>query len=213
MRSATLKITDAPARAKFDALAKTADVFFANRRYDYLERHGLTAEEMAAANPNLVHTNVIYGNTIGLPWGDRVGFDVSTGFALGLDCLEGTDEKPEFPPIFVVNDYVASWLATVGTLQALKRRATEGGSYKVTVSISRTTLWLISMGVFDKAYTQATAGSSDEHLYVEPELFTAETPMGTYTGVSEMVEMSKTPGSYRFPREPRGAAKPEWLEG
>ena len=132
---------------------------------------------------------------------------------MGLDCLEGSDEKPEFPPIFVVNDYVASWLASIGALQALKRRAVEGGSYKVTVSLCRTTLWLMSMGVFDKAYARATAGSSDEHRYVEPDQFTVETPMGTFTGVTEMVEMSKTPGSYRFPREPRGAAKPEWLKG
>ena len=212
MRSTTLRLKDAQARAKFDELAKGADIFFANRRFDYLGRYGLTAEEMCAANPGLIHTNAYYCNPPGHPWDDRVGFDVSSGFAMGLDCLEGSDEKPEFPPIFVVNDYVASWLASIGALQALKRRAVEGGSYKVTVSLCRTTLWLMSMGVFDKAYAQATAGSSDEHLYVEPDQFTVETPMGTFTGVSEMVEMSKTPGSYRFPREPRGAAKPEWLK-
>lgn len=211
MRSATLRLHDAPARAKFMELAAGADIFFANRRFDYLARHGLTAEEMCAANPGLIHTNVLYCNPPGHPWSDRVGFDVSSGFAMGLDCLEGSDEKPEFPPIFVVNDYVASWLATVGTLQALKRRAVEGGSYKVTISLCRTTLWLISLGIFDKAFARKVAGSSEEHRYVEPDQFTAETPMGTYTGVAEMVEMSKTPGDYRFPREPRGAARPEWL--
>lgn len=212
MRSTTLNMKEAAARARFDRLAAGADIFFANRRFDYLGRHGLTAEEMCAANPGLIHTNAYYCNPPGHPWDNRVGFDVSSGFALGLDCLEGSDDKPEFPPIFVVNDYVVSWLAAIGALQALKRRATEGGSYKVTVSLCRTTLWLISMGVFDKAYARATAGSSDQHLYVEPDQFTAETPMGTYTGVTEMIEMSKTPGSYRFPREPRGAAKPEWLK-
>lgn len=212
MRSATLKLKDPSARAKFHELASGADIFFANRRFDYLARQGLTAEEMCAANPGLIHVNVLYCNPPGHPWSDRVGFDVSSGFAMGLDCLEGSDEKPEFPPIFVVNDYVASWLAAIGALQALKRRAVEGGSYKVTVSICRVTLWLISMGIFDKAYARETAGSGQEHLYVEPEQFTAETPMGVYTGVSEMVEMSRTPGGYRFPREPRGAARPAWLE-
>lgn len=212
MRSTTLKLKDAQGLAKFKELAKGADVFFANRRFDYLSRYGLGADEMCAANPGLIHTNVLYCNAPGQPWSDRVGFDVSSGMAMGLDCLEGTDEKPEFPCIFVVNDYVASWLASIGILQALKRRATEGGSYKVTVSLCRTTIWLMSMGIFDKAYAKATAGSSDPHLYVEPEQFTAETPMGTFTGVTEMVQMSKTPGNYRFPREPRGAAKPEWLK-
>lgn len=212
MRSTTLRLRDAPARQTFNALAGSADIFFSNRRFDYLARYGLTAEEMCGAHPGLIHTNVLYCNPPGHPWSDRVGFDVSSGFAMGLDCLEGTDEKPEFPSIFVVNDYVASWLAAIGALQALKRRAVEGGSYKVTVSICRTTLWLISMGIFEKAFAQQVAGSSDAHLYVEPEQFTAETPMGTYTGVAEMVEMQKTPGNYRFPREPRGAARPEWLK-
>jgi crotonobetainyl-CoA:carnitine CoA-transferase CaiB-like acyl-CoA transferase len=212
MRSTTLRLKDTPARGTFMALAKGADIFFSNRRFDYLARHGLTAEELCEASPGLIHTNVLYCNPPGHPWADRVGFDVSSGFAMGLDCLEGSDDKPEFPPIFVVNDYVASWLAAIGALQALKRRAVEGGSYKVTVSICRTTLWLISMGIFDKAFARRVAGSTDEHFYVEPEQFTVETPMGTYTGVSEMVEMSRTPGHYRFPREPRGAAKPQWLK-
>jgi crotonobetainyl-CoA:carnitine CoA-transferase CaiB-like acyl-CoA transferase len=211
MRSTTLSLKAPASRAKFLELMSGADVFFSNRRFDYLARYGLTAEEMCAANPGLIHTNVLFCNAPGHPWSDRVGFDVSLGFALGLDTLEGTDEKPEFPSIYVVNDFVGSWLATIGTLQALKRRAVEGGSYKVTVSLSRALLWLFSMGIFDKAFAHRVAGSSEEHRYVDPEQFTVETPMGTYTGVTEMVAMSKTPGSYRFPREPRGAAKPAWL--
>src|SRR6202163_2531419 len=38
-------------RAKFDHLLKDADVFFANRRPGYLERYGLTAEELSQKNP------------------------------------------------------------------------------------------------------------------------------------------------------------------
>lgn len=211
MRSTTLRIKDEDARAKFMELLGGADVFFVNRRHDYLSRHHLTADELCKAYPGLIHANVLYCNDLGQPWSDRVGFDVSSGMAMGLSCLEGTDEKPEHPPIRVVNDYVAGWLATIGVLQALKRRATEGGSYKVVVSLSRVTLWLISLGIFDKTYTQTVAGSSDEHTYVAPDQFTAETPVGTYTGVTEQVEMSKTPGGYRFVREPMGAAKPAWL--
>ena len=106
---------------------------------------------------------------------------------------------------------VTGWLATVGILQALKRRATEGGSYRVTVSLSRTTLWLISLGIFDKDYARWTAGSSDEHTNVEPDLFTADTPMGRYTGLTEQVVMSATPGHYEHVLEPRGSSQPEWL--
>ena len=93
----------------------------------------------------------------------------------------------------------------------LRRRAVEGGSYRVTVSLTRTVLWLLSLGIFDKAYAQATAGSSDEHADVAPDLFTAETPLGTYQGMTDQVVLSRTPGAFRTVLVPRGSSKPEWL--
>ncbi len=210
MRSTWLRIKDLEARRKFTDLMAGADIFFSNRRAGYLERHDLTSDALCKANPGLIHAQIVYANQHG-PWSDRVGFDVSTGVAMGLFCLEGSDDRPAPPPIRVVNDYVAGWLATVGVLQALKRRAVEGGSYRVVVSLSRVTLWLMSMGIFDKSYAQSIAGSADEHTYVAPDQFTAVTPLGVYKGVSEQVEMSETPGRYRFVLEPRGAAQPQWL--
>ena len=130
---------------------------------------------------------------------DRSGVDVSV-----LVCAR-IEHNPRN------NDYVAGWLATVGVLQALKRRAVEGGSYKVVVSLSKVTLWLMSMGIFDKAYAAKMAGSADEHTYVAPDQFSAVTPLGLYTGVTEQVVMTETPGRYRFVLEPRGAAQPQWL--
>jgi crotonobetainyl-CoA:carnitine CoA-transferase CaiB-like acyl-CoA transferase len=209
-RSTTLRIKDADAHRTFMDLMAGADVFYSNRRAGFLERHGLTGEELCPQVPGLIHTSVLYANSSGA-WGDRVGFDVSSGVALGLHCLEGTNDKPTDPPIHVVNDYVTGWLATVGVLQALKRRAVEGGSYKVVVSLSRVTLWLLSLGLFEKEYAQQIAGSSPEHTYVAPDQFSAVTPLGVYTGVTEQVHMSETPGRYRFVLEPRGAAQPRWL--
>jgi hypothetical protein len=77
---------------------------------------------------------------------------------------------------------------------------------------TRTVLWLLSMGIFDKAYAQETAGSTDEHTNVAPDLFTAETPLGTYQGLTDQVVLSRTPGSFRTVLVPRGSSKPEWLE-
>ncbi|WP_461523232.1 hypothetical protein [Rhizobium leguminosarum] len=73
-------------------------------------------------------------------------------------------------------------------------------------------LWLISLGIFDKAYAQTTAGSSDEHAHVAPDLFTAATPLGTYQGMTDQVVLSRTPGSFRTVLVPRGSSKLEWLE-
>jgi hypothetical protein len=138
-------------RATFDNLLNDADVFFANKRPGYLERNGLTAEELCAKKPGLIHA------------------------------------------------------------EALRRRATEGGSYRVVVSLTRTVLWLLSLGIFDKEYAAATAGSSDEHTYVAPDLFIAETPLGTYQGMTDQVVMSRTKESYRTVLAPHGSSRPQWL--
>ena len=209
MRSARLDLKSKQPYAKFMELMGTADIFFSNRRPHYIEKYELGAERLCRDFPGLIHARVHYAGREG-PWSDRPGFDTSTSFSLGLACLEGSDEKPKNPPV-AINDFVTGWLGAVGILQALKRRATEGGSYRVTVSLSRTTLWLMSLGIFDKHYAIATADSTDEHAHISPDLFTADTPMGRYTGMTEQVDMSITPGRYVHVLEPRGSAQPEWL--
>ena len=72
-------------------------------------------------------------------------------------------------------------------------------------------LWQLSLGIFDKDFARATAGSSDKHTDVAPDLFTAETPLGTYQGMTDNVALSRTHGSFRTVLEPRGSSKPEWL--
>jgi crotonobetainyl-CoA:carnitine CoA-transferase CaiB-like acyl-CoA transferase len=106
---------------------------------------------------------------------------------------------------------VVGWLGTIGVLEALRRRSVEGGSYRVVVSLTRTVLWLLSMGIFDKAYAQETADTAKEHKYIAPDLFTAETPLGTYQGMTDQVILSRTQGRFQTVLVPRGSSKPEWL--
>jgi crotonobetainyl-CoA:carnitine CoA-transferase CaiB-like acyl-CoA transferase len=197
-------------RAKFDALLKDADIFFANKRPGYLKSHGLDAEELCAKKPGLIHAIVVLHGETG-PWSNRPGFDEIGATVSGVFALEGSLSSPKQPPIVPICDNVVGWLGTVGVLAALRRRAVEGGSYKVVVSLTRTVLWQLSLGIFDKAYAQTTAGSSEEHTNVAPDVFTAETPLGTYQGLDEQAYLSKSPGSYRTVIVPRGSNKPEWL--
>jgi crotonobetainyl-CoA:carnitine CoA-transferase CaiB-like acyl-CoA transferase len=196
--------------AKFDELLKDADIFFANKRPGYLERNGLDAETLSAKKPGLIHAEVLLHGDKG-PWKMRPGFDEIGAAVSGIFAIEGTLSHPKSPPIIPIVDNVVGWLGTVGILSALRRRAVEGGSYLVQVSLTRTVLWLLSLGIFDKEYAKATAGSSDEHAYISPDLFTAETPLGTYQGMTDQGVLSRTPGSFRTVLEPRGSSKPEWL--
>jgi len=198
------------ARAKFDDLLKDADIFFANKRPGYLEKHGLDAETLSAQKPGLIHARVVLHGDRG-PWKNRPGFDEVGAAVSGVFCIEGSPTRPMSPPIIPICDNVVGWLGTVGVLAALRRRAIEGGSYRVTVSLTRTVLWLMSLGIFDRAYAQATAGSSDAHVDTAPDLFTAETPLGTYQGLTDQVVLSRTPGDFKTVLVPRGSSKPIWL--
>jgi crotonobetainyl-CoA:carnitine CoA-transferase CaiB-like acyl-CoA transferase len=217
MRSTMLDMTHKPNdRAKFDKLLAGADVFFSNRRNGFLEKHGLAAEELCRAHPGLICASVHFSGEQGA-WSNRAGFDVSTGSFAGPYWLEsehgkeGPIDTPKMTPkIGIISDYVAAWLQTVGVLQALKLRAVEGGSYKVTVSLTRVVSWLMSLGIFEQGYAEATANSKDEHAYIDPDPILAETPLGYYRGVAEQVEMTRTPGHYKHLLLPLNSGKPEW---
>ena len=210
VRSTMLELSNKEGHAKFLELLSKADVFVSNRRKGWRERFHITPDELIKERPGLIDVQITWAGETG-PWSNRVGFDITSTFAWGLDNIEGTDEKPAHPSIYVACDYVAGWLATCGVLSALLRRAKEGGSYRVVVSLSRTALWLAELGIFDRDYATKTAGSSDEHLYPDPDGFVVDTPMGRYTGVTEMIEMSKTPGAYKYPLTPLGSWQPSWV--
>lgn len=210
VRSAVIDVSAAEGLQRMRALLRDADVFYANRRDGFLEKVGLSAEEAAAVKPGIVHVTVSLHGRAG-PWAGRAGFDQTAGAVTGVMSLEGSSDAPKLPPVMVVNDNIVAWLSTTGVIAALMRRAKEGGSYRVHVSLTRVSLWLYSLGLFDKAYAHGVAGTQEKHRQQEPDLFTADTLSGTYQGVTDQVRMSRTPGGYRMVMMPRGSGQPVWL--
>ncbi|MCK2244695.1 MULTISPECIES: CoA transferase [unclassified Crossiella] len=209
-RSATINPYATEGHHRIRDLLAHADLFYANRRPGYLDQLGLSAEEAAAIRPGLIHVTASLNGQTG-PWADRVGFDQTAGSLVGMMDLEGDGETPALPPILVVNDYIVSWLMAAGATEALARRARDGGSYRVHVSLTRVALWILGMGIFDREYAHSVAGQGEEHAYLDPETFTADTPLGHYQGVTDQVRMSATPGRYRTVLVPRGSSRAEWL--
>lgn len=210
VRSATVHPGQSDGAAVVRGLLSGADVFYANRRPGYLGTIGLSAEEAAHLRPGIVHaTNSLNGERG--PWRDRVGFDQTAGSLVGMAHLEGGGGEPRLSPILVVNDYIVSWLTAAGIVEALRRRAVEGGSWRVHVSLIRVALWILELGVFNLGYAREVAGAAEAHTYLDPETFTAETPLGHYQGVTDQVRMSATPGRYDTVLVPRGSCRPEWL--
>ncbi|MCD2185969.1 CoA transferase [Actinomycetospora soli] len=196
-------------RAELSRLLSGADVFFHNRRQQFLSEIGLTPAEACAQRPGLIYVSVSLHGLTG-PWAGRPGFDQSAGSVTGMMLLEGSTDRPRLPPIMVVNDYIVPWLAQAGVAAALRRRADEGGSWHVHVSLTRVALWILSLGILDREWAHSVAGSPGEHEYLDPETFTATTPLGEYQGVTDQVAMSVTPGAYDPVLDARGAAPLSW---
>ncbi|MFE2092891.1 CoA transferase [Streptomyces sp. NPDC002596] len=209
MRSAYLGERD-PDRERFYQLLADADVFFSNRHPGYLAQQGLAAEELCVRYPGLIQTEVLLHGPSG-PWKLRPGFDEIGASVSGIFALEGTLEHPRQPPMLPIVDNVVGWLGTIGTLAAMRRRATEGGSYRVRVSLTKTCLWLMSLGVFDREFAHSAAGSTPEHTLIDPDLFTAQTPLGTYLGMTDQLEFSSLrQGDFATVLSPMGADEPAW---
>jgi hypothetical protein len=161
--------------------------------------------------PGLIHAQVLLHGAEG-PWATRPGFDEIGACVSGIFALGGTREDPRMPPMLPIVDNIVGWFGTVGIMEAFSRRAAEGGSYRVRVSLTRVCLWLISLGIFDKEFATTTAGSTAEHSVIPPELFTAKTPLGTYQGMTDQIEFSSLPQGFTTTvLQPTGADQPEWL--
>jgi crotonobetainyl-CoA:carnitine CoA-transferase CaiB-like acyl-CoA transferase len=197
-------------RAELSRLLAGADVLFHNRRPQFLAEIGLAPAQAAAERPGLVSVTVSLHGLEG-PWAGRPGFDQTAGSVTGMMFLEGGGPaEPRLPPILVVNDYIVPWLAQAGVVAALRRRAVEGGSYHVHVSLTRVALWILSLGLFDREWAHDRAGSGGAHAYLDPETFTAATGLGEYQGVTDQVAMSATPGHYAPVLVARGSSSRTW---
>lgn len=129
-----------------------------------IERLGFGVAEAAKKKPGIVYLSVRCYSWDG-PWMNRAGFDMEALTVAGVTMIEGGGDRhsptgvpvgegdsdtvtPAFPPTLVLNDYIAGYLGAAGVIAALRRRAKEGGSYHVRVSLARAAMWYQSLGVF-----------------------------------------------------------------
>ena len=195
MRSTFVDLRNAAQNARLKALIPQTDVFVENYRVGTLDRLGFGPEELAAARPGIIYLSV-NANSAGGPWAKRGGFDMEGLAVSGFTVAEGDGGPPRFPPTLVMNDYIAGYLGAAGVLAALRRRAKEGGSYHVRVSLVRAAMWYASLGQFASKDFDA---NDPAHRMIEPELLKAQTPYGLVQRLGPQVKLSKTPGKWRDP--------------
>jgi hypothetical protein len=100
-------------------------------------------------------------------------------------------------------------LMAMGAIVALRRRAREGGSWRVRVSLARTGQWIVERGLVEAT---ALADKPKELPEAEIARITMETgsPLGVIRHLRPVAQMSETPPRWSHPPSPIGADPPVW---
>lgn len=193
--------------AIMDELIKETDVFITSYRPSVNEKFGLRPQDLITKKDNIVTLSInAYGHSG--PWSTRPGFDQNAQVATGFAVTEGEaqNKSPQFSPVFYLNDFLTGYLAASGVMSALLRRATEGGSYHVKVSLARTAMWVQDLGYIEKKDYQ-NARSKDDY---PAKLTDQDSPFGIITELAPAVQYDYSPLVTALPVKPFGADKPKW---
>lgn len=206
-RSALVDLRDATGRATLRGLAGGADVFLQAYRPGALTARGFGPEELAQVRPGIVYVSVCaYGHTG--PWAGRRGFDSLVQSASGIAFTEreaaGWDEPKHLPCQAL--DHATGYLAAFGAMAALARRATEGGSWHVRVSLAQTGRWLQSFGLLSDGWKAPDVSIDD----VQDCLAIVQSEFGRVLGVLPAERLDETPAYFDLPPVRIGAHEAKW---
>lgn len=189
--------------AALQALVAEADVFSQSFRTGRLARRGLAPTELARLRPGIVCVSInCYGHEG--PWVERPGWDQLASAVTGLCVIQGGPDSPPQLMNCAPCDYVTGYLAALGVLAALQRRAREGGSWEVRVSLAQTGRWM-------RDFSAPHDVSLPVDLSVPADYFIeSETPIGRLRHLKSAVRMSATPTRWTLPATPIGQHPPLW---
>ncbi|WP_138470567.1 CoA transferase [Poseidonocella sp. HB161398] len=208
-RSAFLDLGRAEEAARLKELVRGADVFLEGYRPGRLAARGFGTADLAALRPGIVHVSVnCFGS--GGPFGGRAGWDQVAQAVTGLAHVHGQGSgagHPQLMPVFVC-DFLAGYLAAYGTMLALARRAREGGSYRVQVSLCQAAMFLLRRG-----RTEGFAGAAGAPSAAEAVAWMTEvpgTPWGDLRTLSPALGMAQTPCRWASPPPAPGQHAAAW---
>ncbi len=184
-------------------LAAKADVFVQSWAPGSLDRRGLAAEQLAGLRPGIIYVSVSCFGFSG-PWAGRKGFEQLGQTASGICVTDARDGKPRVVPTNLLNDYLTGYLGTAGALAALARRARDGGSYHVKVSLTRTSMWVQQLGLRTIAAQLQTLDD------FRPRLQQRFSAFGMLEQLGPVAQFSATPAAWVLPPAPLGSSPPSW---
>ena len=193
-------------------LARKADVFSQGYRPGTLASRGLSPEELTALRPGLVYVSLSAFGHAG-PWATRRGFDTVVQTVSGIttrqaELFPGKRPGPDFYPVSAI-DYCTGYLMAFGAMVALGRRAREGGSWLVRISLAQVGKFIVDRGEVPESDLKDVP---DEFTADELERWStvSETPSGKLRHLKPAVQLSETPAYWARPSVPLGYHQPVW---
>lgn len=203
-RSCHLDLDTAADVDRLRALVRKADVFSQGYRGGALARRGFSPAELATLRPGIIVVSInCYGHDG--PWATRPGWEQLAQTVSGMAHEHGGTESASIVPA-AVTDYSTGNLAALGVLRALDRRAREGGSWHVRVSLARTAMWMQSL---PRTAEGATPSGLDPTV-IQAHSLEMETAWGSLTRLGPILRMSETPPHWSSPPVPLGTHQASW---
>jgi crotonobetainyl-CoA:carnitine CoA-transferase CaiB-like acyl-CoA transferase len=206
-RSTQIDLRQPAGVAQLEALTRQADVFLQGYRPGAIAAHGFGAARLAELRPGIVHASLSAYGDAG-PWHGRRGFDSLVQTASGFNLAEAEaagDTKPRPLPAQAL-DHASGYLLAFGILAALHRRALEGGSWQVDVSLAATGRWLRRLGQVENGFTAPDPSREDLLDLLEE----SASGFGRLSAVRHAGVLETTPAFFARPSVPLGTDAAEW---
>ncbi|WKA26528.1 CoA transferase [Bradyrhizobium roseum] len=204
-RSTWLDLTHTEDRSTLKRLVAQAHIFSQGYRSGSLARRGFSPNELAAIRPGLICISInCYGHEG--PWVERPGWDQLAAAATGLTEIQGEDSGRPALLRSAACDYVTGYLGALGAIAALQRRATEGGSWLVRVSLAQTGVWLRDFAA-PRALEDRPDFAVPDDYFVE-----TQTPFGRLKHLAPAARMGATQPHWERPVVPLGTHPPSFSD-
>ena len=189
------------------ALVREADAFVQGYRPGGLDALGFAPAALARERPGIVVGSLSAYGTQG-PWAARRGFDSLVQTATGFNQAEGEAAgraQPQPLPAQIL-DHASGYLLAFGIQAALMRRALQGGSWQVQVSLARTGHWLRGLGRVDGGCQLPEPDAAQFGPFME----SSDSGFGTLSAVRHPGGLTATPPAFTRPAMPLGTDSPAW---
>jgi len=206
-RSCFVEIKNNEGARQLKNLVIGADIFSQGYRPDALNKLGFGPEELSEIRPGIIYLSI---NCYGFdgPFSNRGGWEQVAQIMTGLTTVGTGPNQINAPSLLPVaaNDYITGYLGAYGALLALARRAKEGGSYHVRVSLCQTAMMIYRNGKIQNGIAPEELSLKE----IEELSILSKTHLGEVKHLAPILCLSETPPFWELSTPKLGENRCEW---